>query len=314
MPQKTKILITGAAGYIGSVLAPTLLKESYEVIALDNFMYGQTSLLDCCHDEKLTIVRGDARNEKLMRELIKEADFIIPLACIVGAPACDADPIAAKTINLDAIKLILRLRNKNQKIIFPNTNSGYGIGQKGIYCTEETPLKPISYYGKLKVDAEKAILKSGNAITLRLATVFGTSPRMRLDLLVNDFTHKAVHHGHIVLFEPHFKRNYIHIRDVVGAFIHSIKNFEKMKNQAYNIGLSSANLSKLELCQKIKKQVPNFYFTEAAVGEDPDKRNYIVSNAKIEKTGFRPKYSLDYGIKELIKGYKIFRQKHFTNI
>ena len=309
-----KILVTGAAGYIGSVLTPTLLKAGYKVTALDNFMYGQTSLLDCCHDENLTIVRGDARNKKLMRDLIDRVDFIIPLACIVGAPACDADPIAAKTVNLNAIKLILELRDKGQKIIFPNTNSGYGIGRKDIYCTEDSPLKPISYYGKLKVEAEKAILKSGNAITLRLATVFGTSPRMRLDLLVNDFTHKAVHNGHVVLFEPHFKRNYIHIRDVVGAFIHSIKNFEKMKNHVYNVGLSNANLSKMELCEKIKKQVPNFYFTKAEVGEDPDKRNYVISNAKIEKTGFKTKYSLDYGIKELIKGYKIFRQRHFTNI
>lgn len=315
MPKTKKILITGAAGYIGSVLTPTLLKAGYEVVALDNFMYGQTPLLDCCYNNKLTIVREDARNEKLMKELIKNVDFIIPLACIVGAPACDQDPIAAKSINLDAIKLILKLRNKNQKIIFPNTNSGYGIGQKDIYCDEKTPLRPLSYYGKLKVGAEKAILNSsGNAIVLRLATVFGTSPRMRLDLLVNDFTHKALNHGHVILFEPHFKRNYIHIRDVARAFMHCIKNFDKMKGQVYNVGLSNANLSKWELCEKIKNHIPSFYFAEAKVGEDPDKRNYIVSNAKIEKTGFRPKYSLDLGIKELIKGYHIFKQKHFSNI
>jgi len=309
-----KILITGAAGYIGSVLTPSLLKIGHEVIALDNFMYNQTSLLDCCHNKKFHLIKGDVRDNKLISKLIQGVDFIIPLACIVGVPACDKDPIAAKTINLDSIKTLLKLRNKNQGIIFPNTNSGYGIGKKDIYCNENSPLKPISFYGRLKVGAEKEIINSGNAIALRLATVFGLSPRMRLDLLVNDFVHRAVHDRFLVIFEGHFKRNYIHIRDVVRAFVYSINNFKNMKNHVYNVGLSNANLSKIELCQEIKKQLPDFYFTEAAVGQDPDKRNYIVSNAKIEKTGFKPQFTLRDGIVELIKGYKILKKHHYSNI
>lgn len=308
-----KILATGGAGYIGSVLVPTLLEQNHEVTVIDNFMYKQTSLLDCCHKKNLTIINGDARDKDLISKCLKDVDFIFPLACIVGAPACDQDPIAAKTTNYDAIKMVLELRNKNQKIIFPTTNSGYGVGQKGVYCTEETPLRPISLYGRLKVDIEKEILKAKNSITLRLATVFGISPRMRLDLLVNDFTYRAVTDRYVVLFQAHYKRNYIHIRDVVKAFIHCMNNFEKMKNEPYNVGLSYANLNKWELCEEIKKQVPDFYFVKAKVGEDPDKRDYIVSNEKIEKTGFKPDYSLQEGIKELIKGYKIIQAKNFTN-
>ncbi len=309
-----KILVTGAAGYIGSILTPELLKEDHEVIALDNFMYNQTSLLDCIYDKNLAIVRGDARNENLISKYIKDADFIIPLACIVGAPACDKDLEVARSTNLEAIKMILKLREPNQKIIFPNTNSGYGIGQKDIYCDENTALNPISLYGKLKVEAEKALLGAGNTVSLRLATVFGISPRMRLDLLVNDFVYRAVNDRFIVLFEAHFKRNYIHIRDVARAFIHAIDNFEKMKNEPYNVGLSDANLSKLELCEEIKKQLPDFYFVEAKIGEDIDKRNYIVSNEKIEKTGFKPEVSLQEGIAELIKGYQIIRRNQFSNL
>ncbi len=310
----TKILVTGGAGYIGAVLVPLLLKEKYKVVVVDNFMYNQSALLDCCHDKNLTIVRGDVRDKSLMARLIKEADFIIPLACITGAPACEKDKVAAKTVNLDAIKLILKLRSKNQGIIFPTTNSGYGIGQKDIYCDENTPLRPISFYGRLKVKAEEAVLNSGNAITLRLATCFGISPRMRMDLLVNDFVYRAVTDKFVVLFEAHFKRNYIHVRDAARAFIHCLKNFEKMKNEPYNVGLSDANLSKLELCQEIKKQIPDFVFIESEIGEDPDKRNYIVSNAKIEKTGFKPKYSLQDGIAELIKGYQIIKRNQFSNV
>jgi len=309
-----KILVTGAAGYIGSVLVPTLLKRGDEVIALDNFMYHQTSLLDCCYDEKLTIVRGDARNKELIASCLKDVNTIFPLACLTGAPLCDKDPISARTTNLDAIKLILELRRPDQIIIFPSTNSGYGIGQEDIYCDEETPLNPVSLYGRLKAEAERLILDSGNSITLRLATVFGISPRMRLDLLVNDFTYRAVNDRFMVIFQAHFKRNYIHIRDVVRAFIHCLENFDQMKNETYNVGLSDANLSKWELCQEIKKQVPDFYFAESEVGEDPDKRNYIVSNAKIEKTGFKPEVSLQAGIKELIKGFKIIRRSQFSNI
>jgi len=309
-----KILVTGAAGYIGSVLLPMLLKKDYEVIAVDNFMYNQSSLLDCCHDERLTIIRGDARDKELISRCLQNVDAILPLACITGAPACDRDPVTAKATNLDAVKMLLELRGREQVIIFPTTNSGYGIGQEGIYCTEETPLNPVSFYGRLKVEIEKMLLDAGNCITLRLATAFGISPRMRLDLLVNDFTYRAVTDRFLVLFEAHFKRNYIHVRDVAKAFTHCLNNFDTMKNEPYNVGLSDANLSKWELCQEIQKQVPEFYFVESKIGEDPDKRNYLVSNAKIESTGFKPEVSLQDGIAELIKGYQIIRKNQFTNV
>ena len=312
-----KFLVTGGAGYIGSILVPRLLEKGWKVTVIDNFLYGQSSLLDICHNENLTIIRGDVRDEQLIAKHIHDADFILPLACITGAPACDKKPIEATTTNLDAIKLILKLRKPEQKIIFPTTNSGYGIGQEGIYCTEESPLRPISLYGKLKVSAEQEILKAGNCITLRLATVFGISPRMRFDLLVNDFVYRALVDRSLTLFEANFKRNYVHIGDVARAFIHSVLNFDKMKNQAYNVGLSSANLSKLELCQEIKKQIPQFWFTEYNGEEwakDPDKRNYIVSNEKIERTGFKATTSLQNGITELIKGYQVIRRNQFSNI
>lgn len=309
-----KILVTGAAGYIGSVLVPVLLKEGHEVIAVDNFMYNQTPLLDCCHDKKLTISRSDARDNGLISRYLKEADAIFPLACLTGAPLCQKNPFEAKGIIVDAVKMILELRSKNQIIIYPTTNSGYGIGQKGVFCTEKTPLRPVSLYGKLKVEAEEALLDSGNCVTLRLATAFGISPRMRLDLLVNDFTYRAVNDRFLVLFEAHAKRNYIHVRDVAKAFIHCLNNFEQVKNQPYNVGLSDANLSKRELCEEIKKQVPDLYFTEAKIGEDPDKRDYIVSNEKIEKTGYKPDYSIQKGIMELIKGYQVIKRNQFVNI
>lgn len=309
-----KILVTGGAGYIGSVLVPMLLRAGHEVFVLDNFMYGQTSLLDCCHNSFFRVAKGDVRNEDLLRHLARQSDIIIHLACIVGAPACDKDPVTATSINLDSVRSLLRCRTSNQPIIYPNTNSGYGIGQDGIYCTEETPLNPVSLYGRLKVAAEKEILSQGNSITLRLATVFGTSPRMRLDLLVNDFVYRAVNDRFVVLFESHFKRNYIHVRDVARAFMHCMNNFGTMRDQTYNVGLSDANLSKRELCLEIQKQLPGFYFHEAPIGQDPDKRNYIVSNKKIEKTGFKPEISLREGIAELIKGFQIIRNNRFANI
>lgn len=308
-----KILITGGAGYIGSILVPALLGKGAEVTVVDNFYYKQGSLLDVCFHPKLKIVRGDCRNEKLMKSNLKGQDFIIPLACLVGAPLCDKFPEEAKSINLDAIKLIIKLRTPMQKIIFPNTNSGYGVGKVGMFCTEKSPLKPISLYGKLKVDAERALLHSGNAITLRLATVFGVSPRMRLDLLVNDFVYRAVNDGYVVLFEANFKRNYIHVRDAARAFIHCIDNFDLMKNHAYNVGLSNANLSKAELCEEIRKQIPRFAFIESPIGHDPDQRNYIISNEKIEKSGFSTQVSLQEGITELIKGYQIIKRNDFAN-
>jgi len=277
-------------------------------------MYHQTSLLDCCYHDKLTIVRGDVRDKELLSKCLKDVDAIFPLACLTGAPACDRDPEAAKTTNFEAVKMLLSLRSREQVIIFPTTNSGYGIGQEGIYCTEETPLRPISLYGRLKVEAEKRILDAGSSITLRLATAFGISPRMRLDLLVNDFTYIAVTDRFVVLFEAHFKRNYIHVRDVAKAFVHCLENFDAMKDEPYNVGLSDANLSKWELCQEIKKQVPDFFFVEAKVGHDPDKRNYTVSNAKIEGTGFKPEVSLQAGIAELIKGFQVIRENQFSNV
>ena len=249
-----------------------------------------------------------------MTRLIKGTDYIIPLAAIVGATVCDRNPDRAMSVNVDAVKLVLKLRKARQRIIFPNTNSGYGIGRTGKACDEKTLMKPLSLYGRTKVEAEKAVLKAGNAVVFRLATVFGISPRMRLDLLVNDFTYRAVTDGALVLFEPHFKRNYIHVRDVARAFMHTMDNFEMMKGEAYNVGLSDANLSKAELCAEIKKQVPRFTFVESAIGEDPDKRDYIVSNAKIEKTGFMPSVSLSVGIAELIKGFQIISKNQFSNL
>lgn len=307
-----RILVTGGAGYIGSVMVPMLLNAGYEVVVLDNFMYGQASLLDCCHDKKFTLIDGDARDEKLIDRLTRDIDFIMPLACIVGAPACDKDPIAARTINLEAIKMLMRKRGRGHYVVFPNTNSGYGIGQTDIHCDENSPLNPISLYAKLKVEAEEFVLRCGNTIALRLATVFGVSPRMRTDLLVNDLVQMAVNDYPVKIYEPHAKRNYIHVRDVAHAFLHCMQNFERMKDQVYNVGLSDANLSKWELCGEIKKQVPKFTFFEGD-GEDPDKRNYIVSNEKIEKTGFKPQISLQEGIAELIKGFQIVRPRQFRN-
>lgn len=312
--MQLKILITGASGYIGSVLVPELLKRNQKVVALDNFMYRQTSLLDYCHDSNLTIVRGDVRDKNLIADCIKDADVILPLACYTGAPLCKKDPHGAKATGLNAILSMLRMKSRNQRIIFPTTNSGYGIGKKGIYCDENTPLKPISFYGRIKVEAEKAILDAGNSITLRLATAFGVSPRMRLDLLVNDFVYRAINDHFIVIFESHFKRNYIHVRDVVSVFIYCLKHFESMKNQPYNVGLSNANLSKLELCRAIQEQIPNFVFFDSPIGQDPDKRNYIVSNEKIEKAGFKAKYSLQFGIQELIKAYQVVKRSEFSNV
>lgn len=309
-----KILVTGGAGYIGSILVPQLLQKGNEVVVVDNFMYKQTPLLDCCHDDKLTIINGDARDRNLISAQIKKVDAILALACLTGAPLCAKDPLAAQSTNFDAVKMLLDLRSKSQMMIFPTTNSGYGVGEKGKFCTEETPLRPVSLYGKLKVEIEKILLDSGDVITFRFATVFGVSPRMRLDLLVNDFVYRAVNDRFMVLFEAHFKRNYLHVRDAVRAFMHGLDNYGKMKGQPFNVGLSDANLSKAELCEEIKKQLPSFYFTEAPVGEDVDKRDYIVSNAKIEATGFRTQYSLQAGIAELVRGYQIIKRNQYANV
>lgn len=313
MNTNPRILVTGGAGYLGSILVPALLARGSSVTVVDNFMYGQTSLLDCCHDERLAIVRGDVRDERLLLPLLKKADVVMPLACLVGAPLCAQKPIEARSINLEAILMLLKNASPAQKFISPTTNSGYGTGQAGVLCTEDTPMNPISLYGVLKVELEKALLDAG-AISLRLATVCGVSPRMRLDLLVNDFTYRAVTDRFIVLFEAHFKRNYIHVRDVARAFCHAIDHFDTMKGQPYNVGLSDANLSKLELCLEIKKQVPEFTIMEAPVGKDPDQRNYIVSNARIEATGYRPQVSIQRAIAELIQGYQIIRRNQHANV
>lgn len=308
-----RILVTGGAGYIGAVLVPELLSQGHAVTVIDNFMYQQTSLLACCSVPAFTMIRGDARDRNLITEQLKDADVIIPLACLTGAPLCDQKPLEAESVNYDAVKMLLELRHPGQWMIFPTTNSGYGIGRKDTFCTEETPLNPVSRYGRLKVDAEKALLAADNTITLRLATVFGPSPRMRLDLLVNDFTYRAVTDRFLILFQAHFKRNYIHVQDVARAFTHCLENFERMRGQPYNLGLSDANLSKWQLCERIREQVPEFFFSQAAVGQDPDKRNYIVSNQKIERTGFLPQISLDQGIAQLLKAYQIIRRNQHCN-
>jgi nucleoside-diphosphate-sugar epimerase len=311
--QSYDILVTGGAGYLGCVLVPFLLSAGHKVTVLDNFSLLQTGLLACCSNPRFSVIRGDSREKSTLEKAIAAADVIIPLAALVGAPMCDADPTATVTTNLEAIKLLLSLRSNEQRVIYPCTNSGYGIGENNMVCTEETPLRPISLYGRTKTEAEAAVLASQASVTLRLATVFGVSPRMRLDLLVNDFVHRAVTDRCVVIFEGHFKRNYIHIRDVARAFLHVLDNFESMTGNAYNVGLSTANLSKLELCRKIQEHIPSFVFLEAPVGEDPDKRDYIVSNEKIEKTGYSPSHSLDYGIQELSKAYRMIRGRSYAN-
>jgi nucleoside-diphosphate-sugar epimerase len=319
MPEKFSILVTGGAGYLGSILVPRLLEDGHRVTVFDSFMFNQVSLAHLCANPQFDIVRGDVRDtDTLMREVAK-ADVIIPLAALVGAPLCARDPDTAAAVNRDAISGMLKRLSPSQRVIYPTTNSGYGIGEPGKACTEETPLRPISLYGRTKSDAEKAVLDYGNAVAFRLATVFGMSPRMRLDLLVNDFVYRAVTDRAVVLFEAHFIRNYIHIRDVAAAFVHALDNFERMRGEVYNVGLSDtnesrANLSKAELCERIKLQLPEFHYVEAAVGEDPDKRDYMVSNAKIEATGFRPAHTIDSGVSELIKGYRMMRLTAFGNV
>jgi nucleoside-diphosphate-sugar epimerase len=296
------ILVTGGAGYIGSVLVRDLLYDGNDVLVLDNFSRGQNSLFELCIRPGFKVVNGDVRNPEILKECLRSVDTIIPLAALVGAPICSRDETAANTTNFDAIKLLVDCASRSQEIIFPCTNSGYGVSQKNnVMCDETSPLVPISLYGKTKVAAERLILNRGNSISLRLATVFGVSPQMRFDLLVNNFVYRALTDGCVVLYEPNFKRNYVHVRDVSKAFIHCMDNFETMKNEAYNVGLSSANLSKFELCQEIKKVIPDFYFTESPIGKDVDQRNYLVSNKKIEKTKFIASYSIAQGVKEIKK-------------
>lgn len=308
------ILVTGGAGYIGSVLVPALLAKGHSVTVLDSFMFRQNSLMDCCASEQFSLLRGDCRDEALLRKALNGADLVIPLAALVGAPLCDRDKIGAESINFGAVDLLCNVASPSQRIIIPNTNSGYGIGDKNSVCTEESPLRPISIYGTTKVRAEQRVLDRGNSLSFRLATVFGASPRMRTDLLVNDFVHRAVTDRTVVIFEGHFKRNYIHVRDVTRAFIHAIDNFDTMRGKPYNVGLDDANLSKLELCERIKQHVPGFVFLEAPIGKDPDQRDYEVSNARIAATGFKPMHTLDMGIRELIKAFTALRGGQYANV
>lgn len=309
-----KILIPGGAGYIGSVLTPFLLEKGYQVTVVDRFIYERNSLAGWCHLPNFRLVNGDLRNQNLMEKLVNEADALIPLAALVGAPLCDRDPFSATQINLDATVKLIQMTPENKVIIMPTTNSAYGTGDANNLCSEKSPLRPISQYAREKVEVEKELMKHPRSVSFRLATVFGMSPRMRTDLLVNDFVYKAVHEKSALLFEAHYKRNFIHIRDVARAFEHALIHIDTMKGEIYNIGLSNANLSKRELAEKIKEHIPGFVFIEAPIGKDPDQRNYIVSNEKIQKTGFRPIYSIDDGIIELIKGYSMIKKTEFSNV
>jgi nucleoside-diphosphate-sugar epimerase len=309
-----KVLITGGAGYLGSTLAEHLL-QSYDVTVFDNLLYKQTSLLHLFKNENFTFIKGDVRDKDALQALVKEHDIIIPLAAIVGMPACKANPQLAIDVNYKHIVDIVDVLRADQKLIIPNTNSQYGSSESII--TEESPFNPLSLYAQTKCDAENYVLKNGNGIVFRLATVFGTSPRMRQDLLVNDFVYKSVTDGYLVIFEGHFKRNYIHVLDVARAFEFMIRNYEQCKGQVFNVGLSTANLSKIELAEKVKKYVPNLVIKQDEFKEDFDKRNYIVSNDKIESKGWLPLYDLDYGIKQLIQAYPIVitnNNRSFTNL
>jgi nucleoside-diphosphate-sugar epimerase len=310
----TKILVTGGAGYIGAVLVPALLDNDYEVTVVDNFMYGENSLASVCAHPKFDVVRADVRVMDIMAPLLRKADIVIPLAALVGAPICDRDPVTATTVNRDAVIELAKRASNDQAFFVPVTNSGYGIGDPGKISTEESPLRPVSRYGRDKVDLERVLMERKNTISYRLATVFGMSPRMRIDLLVNDFTYRAVTDRCIVLFESHMKRNYIHVRDVTRAFLHGLGSFGGMRGQVYNVGLSDANLSKMELAQRIKLQAPQLTILDAPIASDVDKRDYIVSNEKIEATGYKPIYSLDAGIGELIKGYRMLRNNRYGNV
>ena len=308
-----RILVTGGAGYLGSVLCERLLDAGHHVTVLDSLLYQQNSLFHLCANPRFEFVHGDARDNSVVGGLAKDADALIPLAAIVGAPACDRDPLLARSVNLEAIRLLNRVRSSGQLIVYPTTNSGYGTKTGDVFCTEETPLEPISLYGQTKTQAEQELLQSPNVVTLRLATVFGMSPRMRLDLLVNHFVYAAATDGYLVIFEKDFKRNYIHIRDVADCFLYCIENSNSMAGRAYNAGLDTANLSKQDLALSIKKHVPKFYIHFAEVGSDPDKRNYIVSNQRLREAGFEAKRSLDEGIVELLKGYRMMGRSQFKN-
>jgi len=308
-----KILITGGAGYIGSMLSTELVLQGYRVTVIDKLKYEKSSLDHLYYHKNFSFINSDVRNEKILRENIKKHEFIIPLAALVGAPLCEKFKKDAITTNLEAIKLILKNLNKKKKIIYLTTNSGYGIGEKNKFCNESSPLKPISLYGQTKCDAENEVRKFKNSISFRLATVFGSSFRMRSDLLVNNFVQRAVNENYIDIFEPKFRRNFIHIRDVVRGIVFSIKNFNRLKSNVYNLGLSSANITKIDLAKKIKKQLKKLKIRVVKNKSDPDKRDYFVSNAKIEKKGFKANISLEQGVRELIQVFRNNKNKIINN-
>ena len=309
-----RVLIPGGAGYIGSVLTGHLLNLGHQVTVLDNLYFQQKSLFGYASNPNFDFVYGDTRDRATLEPLMAKNDLIIHLAAVVGMPACKKDPEYSQSLNYGSAKLVADLASKDQRIIYPCTNSGYGTQSGDLHCDENTPLAPISLYGTSKAEGEKAILDSGKGMAFRLATVFGASPRMRIDLLVNDFTHKAYSQGAIVIYEGHFMRNFVGIQDVARAMIFAMDNFESMRGEVYNLGLDSANMSKIDLCNKVKEHVPHFYFTEATVGSDPDKRNYIVSNEKLRKAGFEASQTIDDGIRELLKVYKMFGRNEYGNV
>lgn len=296
------------------MLCEHLLQAGYQVTIVDNLTHGQQSLFHLLAHTGVEFVFGDVRDDRLLRRLLKSVDVVIPLAAIVGARACDRDPWLARAINFEAVALLNQLRSPRQLVVFATTNSGYGTRTDESYCTEDTPLEPISLYGRTKVEAETVLLQTPDSISLRLATVFGLSPRMRIDLLVNYFVHAAVTDGYIVIFEKDFKRNYVHIRDVADCFVHCIEHAEHMVGRPYNVGLDSANLSKEELALRVKQYVPNFYIHFSDIGTDPDRRNYIVSNQRLREAGFEARRTLDEGIQELLKGYRMMIRTQFQNV
>ncbi len=308
-----KILVSGGAGYIGSLLTPALLQKGYEVTVLDNLMYNQGSLFDLCSNNNFKFINNEINNINLIKEIINDFDIYIPLAALVGAPLCARDPSKTKLINYDSHIDLFNYIRDDLKIIFPSTNSGYGKTKQGEFCNEDSKVNPLSNYGKYKLDIEKKYLNRKNSIVFRFATIFGCSPRMRMDLLVNDFVYKAYKDNSIVLFESNFRRNFLHILDAVNAFCFAIDNFEKMKSQIYNVGLSSANLTKLQLAQKIKVYFPDLYIHTSEINSDPDKRDYLVSNEKIEKLGWKAKHNLESGIIELKKLYSMIKANQYSN-